>query len=111
MNCNIVYKKGNEMQADFLSRYIWWKLSFSDEDFAENRKTKQWCSLTNKKEPIQQIHKKKFFKPAEKLAFASFIENELLWTRFTLTWRDENSPSDTCDTMETCSMVMRANSK
>ena len=32
-------------------------------------------------EPNQQIYKKKFLKPAEKLALDCFIETDLLWAR------------------------------
>jgi hypothetical protein len=74
------------MPADYLSRNIVEAIRITDEDLAEKQSRDPLCQtvkniLENK--PIQQMHKKKFLKPAEKMAQTCFIENYLLWTRIT----------------------------
>ncbi len=55
----------------------------SDEDLVNHQNNDPLCKTIKcilKNEPIQQIFKKKFLQPAEKLALTCFIEQDLLWT-------------------------------
>jgi hypothetical protein len=79
-----VYKKGSEMPADYLSRNLVEAIRVPDEDLANQQNNYPLCKTIKcilKNEPIQQIFKRKFLKPAEKLALTCFIEQDLLWTR------------------------------
>jgi hypothetical protein len=77
---NIVYKKGSEMPADYLSRNVEEAIRVPDEDLADQQNKDPFCETIKnilQNEPIQHIYKKKFLKPAEKLALTCSIEKEL----------------------------------
>jgi hypothetical protein len=72
------------MPADYLSRNVVEAIRVSDEDLANHQNNDPLCKTIRcilKNEPIQQIFKRKFLTPAEKLALTCFIKQDLLWTR------------------------------